>query len=407
MMQTLWLAHLQTAWQAVRAARLRALLSVLGVTIGVASTVLVAATGNAAQQMVRRTLESMGTQKVMVFAAPDAQQRLGPAPRHSRLAEADARLLVQAPGALDAAPQLRGTARLQTASKAADTQLIGVDPGYFRITPIRLLEGRALAPEDLQRRVLMLGQQTARKLFENVSPIGQRVRVQRSEFEVVGVFGGGQSGAGGDEAVALLPLQAMRARVQRAHSGTPEGVDLIEVQFAEDQPLDLARDSVLDLLRTRHQVRPGDGDPFTVETTEEFARHSESVLGALRAGLTAIAAISLLVGGIGIANIMLVAVSERAREIGIRMAVGARPRDIRQQFLVEAALVCALGGAIGIGLAWLLASGAAALTSWPLSISPGLALAALALAASVGLVAGAVPAARAAALEPSEALRRD
>lgn len=407
MRRELWLAHLEAAWQAVRAARLRALLSVLGVTIGVASTVLVAATGEAAQQLVRRTLDAMGTQKVMVFAAPDTQQRQGPSARHGRLAEADARLLTQSPGALAAAPQLRGSARLQTATRALESQLIGVESAYFRITPIRVLEGRALTSQDMQRRVLMLGQQAARKLFDKHSPIGQRVRVQRSEFEVIGVFAGGQSGASGEEAVALLPLPAMRARVQRAHSGMPEGVDLIEVQFAEDKPLDQARESILQLLRARYRVRPGEGDPFTVETTEEFARQRETVLGVLRLGLTTIAAISLLVGGIGIANIMLVAVSERTREIGIRMAIGARPLDIRQQFLVESALVCAIGGSLGVALASLLSALAAALSDWPLRISPSLALAALVLAAVVGLLAGAVPAARAAALEPSEALRRD
>jgi putative ABC transport system permease protein len=254
----------------------------------------------------------------------------------------------------------------------------------------------------------VIGQTVANKLFPDVNPIGESVRINRVPFTVIGLLEskGSNLGTDNDDQI-VMPISTLRQRLSTTTAQGPDDVTLLFVGFDDEESLVAGDKEIKTLLRDRYQVSKGKITPFTVRTTTEIAETSGQVTQIFQAVLVAIASISLLVGGIGIMNIMLVSVTERTREIGLRMAIGAKRHDIRNQFLVEAAVLCIIGGAIGLGLAITAAAIFQSLADFPAPIGWQTAVLAIAFSGVIGLVFGGYPAIRASRLSPIEALRTE
>jgi len=404
------LVNVEIAYASIMAHKLRSSLTMLGVLIGVTSIILVAALSEAAEFEITQSVNALGTNMVMIFPVADSSGSRVTS-RRGRLTESDARALLNSTrAAVAVAPQLRTMARLNFDGNYANVSVFGVGEGYFAITKTHMEQGRLFNASEIQTqaRVVLLSSSTAKKLFGEKSALGNIVRVNRIPFTVVGTFkSSGGTLLGDQDNFVLIPISTVRQRLGYASANSPESVDVIFVQYQRNQPLNDARNDAVNLLRQRYRVKEGEIDPFTVYTTEEFAKQSDSIIDVLRIILGSIASISLIVGGIGIMNIMLVSVTERIREIGVRMAVGASAADIRWQFLVESVFICLFGGLTGSVLATAIALICASLTGWHVQVTVLSLLFAVAFSGLVGVVAGLVPAYRASRLDPIEALRHD
>jgi putative ABC transport system permease protein len=261
---------------------------------------------------------------------------------------------------------------------------------------------------DTGARVVVLGQTVRDKLFGDYEPLGETVRVNKVPFTVIGVLEAKGSALGEDsDDRIIIPISAARQRFSTQAMAGPDDLQVLAVGVEDGVSLEKTKREITRVLRERYRVRPKDASPFTVRTTEEFMEETATVTGIFQAVLVAIASISLLVGGIGIMNIMLVSVTERTREIGLRMALGAKRSDIRNQFLVEAAVLCMIGGATGLVLAILAAQIFQAQADFPVPIGVGTATGAILFSAAIGLLFGGWPAIRASRLSPIEALRTE
>ena len=405
-----WGINIAIAMTALRTNLMRSILTTLGVMIGVLSVVLAVAVGSGAQVSVMQSINSLGSNMAIVFPQPesDGGRRTN---ERGRLTVRDA-LAVQrlVPGVVGIAPQLRASVQFVVAGRNASTSAIGITPDYSIVANITADSGRFISDADVRTgaRVIVLGPSVATKLFGDFEAVGQSVRVNRIPFTVIGVLESKGSSFGQDnDDIALMPISTVRQRLSTTASLGPDDLQVVFVGFEDGVNLPKAKKQMIEVLRDRNRVPDGEINPFTIRTTEEFMKESGTVTGIFQAVLVAIASISLLVGGIGIMNIMLVSVTERTREIGLRMALGAKRRDIRNQFLVEAAVLCVIGGTLGLlgalGVAAIFESNA----DFPVPIGVGTSVGAILFSAAIGLLFGGYPAVRASRLSPIEALRSE
>jgi putative ABC transport system permease protein len=405
-----WGVNVAIALTALRTNLMRSILTTLGVMIGVFSVILAVAIGSGAQVSVTQQIATLGSNMAIVIPEPDSQGPRRPTDR-GRLTERDGQAIArQVPGVSAVSPQLRSSVQLVTPGRSATTQATGATPEYGIVSNISASEGRFITQSDVSSasRVTVIGQTVADKLFVDTSPVGQSVRINRVPFTVIGILESKGSNLGNDnDDVIIVPISTLRQRLSTTANQGPDDVTVLFVGFEDEDTLLAGQKEIKKLLRDRYRVQKGKINPFTVRTTTEIAETTGQATQIFQALLVAIASISLLVGGIGIMNIMLVSVTERTREIGLRMALGAKRADIRNQFLVEAAVLCVIGGAIGLMLAYIAAIVFQRLADFPAPIGLSTAAMAILFSAVIGLLFGGYPAIRASRLSPIEALRSE
>jgi putative ABC transport system permease protein len=404
----LWQAVIE-ALESLTANKLRSGLTILGIVIGVAAVIAMVSLGRGAENTISGSIQGIGTNLLFVFRGGSADVR-NPKPLTLGDAEAIADPF-SAPSVEGVAPVLQGSATVSFAGENTSTMLSGVTPEYGVVRNYKVSEGEFIREEHMLGRssVAILGTDVADKLFGRTSGlVGETIRIEGQPFRVIGVLEsrGGSSFSNEDDQV-LVPLATAQARLLRR--STRDRVDILLVQAVSAQAVPQASEEVAQILRTRHRTEIG-ADDFTILTQQDFLDTAQTITSVLTIFLGGIAAISLLVGGIGIMNIMLVSVTERTREIGLRKALGARRFDILIQFLTESAVLSLVGGVIGILLGYAISTAVgriAAANNAPINPAIGLdtILLATLFSTAVGLFFGLYPANRAAGLEPVEALR--
>jgi putative ABC transport system permease protein len=406
-----WGVNVAIAMTALRTNLMRSILTTLGVMIGVFSVILAVAVGNGAKVSVTQQIATLGSNMAIVTPQPDSGSGPPRSNDRGRLTERDGQaILRQVSGVSAVAPQIRNSVQVVTPGRSATTQAIGATPEYGTISNVTASDGRFLTQGDVGSagRVAVIGQTVADKLFGDTSPVGQTIRINRVTFTVIGVLESKGSNLGNDnDDQIVVPITTLRQRLMTAPMQGPDDVNLLFVGFDDEDSLLTGQKEIKSLLRDRYRVPKGKINPFTVRTTTEIAETTGEVTQIFQAVLVAIASISLLVGGIGIMNIMLVSVTERTREIGLRMALGAKRSDIRNQFLVEAAVLCIIGGAIGLILAMVAAAVFQQVADFPAPVGWDTAIMSVAFSAVIGLLFGGYPAVRASRLSPIEALRSE
>jgi putative ABC transport system permease protein len=407
------LDYLKVALAAIAANTLRSVLTTLGIIIGVASVIVMVAVGSGARSEVDKQINSLGTNLLVIWpGAAMSGGRSAGAGTSVPLSEGDmAAVRQKVQGVAAISGQLQGSAVVVRGNANTTTRVWGVHEQYFIARDWVIETGRELTAQDLRAgaRVALVGQTVIRNLFGGEDPVGQEIRIKSVPFTVIGTLGvKGQTTWGQDQDdIVVLPMTAARGRIVGKSSVINDQVGSISVKLEDGIDLAEAQEQIEQVLRQSRRVQPGAEDNFSVRNLAEFMRARTAAQTTLGWLLGATSLISLIVGGIGIMNIMLVSVTERTREIGLRMAVGARRTDILLQFLIEAIALCVLGGLIGIVLGVGAAYATARLAEWPILISPEVVVLALAAAAATGIFFGFFPARRAAFLNPIEALRTE
>jgi putative ABC transport system permease protein len=402
----------QSFWEALEslsANKMRSGLTVLGIVIGVAAVIAMISIGRGAENTITGSIQGIGTNLIFVFSGGSEEAR-----NVKPITFGDAEAIddpFQAPSVAAVAPVMQGQAALSFAGETANIQIQGITSDFDTVRNRTVKEGEYINEAHILGRasVVLLGIDTADKLFGRTSGlVGETVRIEGQPFRVIGILEErGGSSFNNEDDIALVPISTAQTRLLRRSQ--PDAVDMLMVQAASAEVVPDASQEIAQILRSRHRTEIG-ADDFTILTQQDFLSTAETITGVLTIFLGGIAAISLLVGGIGIMNIMLVSVTERTREIGLRKALGARKTDILIQFLTESSVLSLFGGLIGIALGWaisLVVGQIAAASDTPIvpAISIDIILLATLFSTAVGLFFGIYPANRAANLEPVEALR--
>ena len=398
---------LRAAMRSLGRNKMRTFLTMLGIIIGVASVIAMLAIGQGSKQSIQNQIASMGTNVMIIF--PSASQTGGvrmEAGTSQRLTIEDAKAVAErCPTVSYLTPQVRTSAQLVSGSSNWRTSVYGVYPEYFPIRNVVIQSGNMFTQADDRSasKVCVIGQTVAKNLFgENADPIGKFIRVNKIPFKVIGVtVPKGQDAFGHDQDdIVIAPFSTVQKRMLV--------ITYIQSMLASAKSEALipqATEEITEVLKERHRLGPSEDPDFTIRTQTEIANTASATSRILTILLASIASISLLVGGIGIMNIMLVSVTERTREIGIRMSVGARGRDVLLQFLIEALLISFIGGIIGIGLGILASSVIANVMEWPVTITSSSILLSFLFSTAIGIFFCWYPARKAARLNPIEALR--
>jgi putative ABC transport system permease protein len=404
---------IRSALSAIGANALRSALTMLGIIIGVAAVIAMVAIGSGARERVDSQIKSLGANLAIIQAGNVTQGgvRLG-AGASSTLTDEDARAVAaEVEDVVASASVITTRAQAVYAGTNWSTTITATDLDFFAAREWGLAEGRLFEPEELRRGeiVAIIGQTVAKNLFGDSDPLGQMFRIRNVPFKVIGVMAGkGQSALGQDQDdVIFVPLDTGRRRIVGRNYARDRSVQTIMVKFASEAAINPGIEQTRALLRQRHRLLEDQEDDFIVRNLTEIANTATAAASTLSWLLAAVAGVSLLVGGIGIMNIMLVSVTERTREIGLRLAVGARQRDVLSQFLIEATTLATIGGAVGIALGIGAATAIARFAGWPFVISPQTILIAVGVSGLIGVFFGFYPARQAARLDPIEALRRE
>src|SRR5688572_16841797 len=408
-----FLATLKVALTALRTNKLRSALTMLGIIIGVGAVIAMVGVGAGAQARVEDQIKSLGSNLIIVLSgnvmASGARMGAGSQPT---ISEDDAYALQREIASIEAsAPQLRGSGQVVFGNSNWSTSILGITPEYFVARNWLSSSGRTIEQPDVDSgaKVVLLGQTVARNLFGEADPVGETIRVRRVPHVIVGVLERkGQSMVGQDQDdVVLIPISTARKRVLGGQQVKSRSVQSITVKVQDGQNVAVAEQEMRDLLRQRHRLQPSQEDDFYLRNLSEVLAAQEASSRVLAMLLAAIASVSLVVGGIGIMNIMLVSVTERTREIGLRMAVGARGRDILLQFLVEAVTLALIGGLVGIVLGVGASFAVGHFAGWRTEMNAAAIVLAVAFAGAIGVFFGFYPARKAAQLAPIDALRHE
>ena len=403
---------LRTAFFALRGNWMRSALTSLGVIIGIAAVIVMVSIGQGTQAEIDKMVSGLGSQRLDIGSAG------GMGPGGARMAQGSRWSLNE--GDVDAirnevpevqyvAGSLRGGSQVVFAENNASTQWQGVQADWFAINDWQIVQGQGFDTPDYggSSKPVILGETVRKTLFGDESGIGQSIRLGRVPFTVVGILGSkGQGGFGQDQDdIVVVPLETARRRLSTSQGMPPSAVQSIAVGVDDAKHLDAAQASIEDLLRQRHKIQPGADDDFAVRNISQIVATRTATTNLMSKLLGAVAGICLIIGGIGIMNIMLVSVTERIREIGLRMAVGAGPRDVRLQFLAEAMLISLIGGVIGIGIGVIGALLVGKFGDLPVQLNAKVILLAATFSICTGLFFGYYPARKASLLDPIDALR--
>ena len=405
----MFFSMLSEAWHAMSANRLRTFLTMLGMVIGVGAVILMMAIGEGAQQSIKRSIDSMGSNLFVILSGSSSTSgsRSGSG-NSSALNINDANAVGDLEDIAAIAPISTGNAQIIFSGNNWNTSIIGTSPTYFSIRGWNVDSGELFSEADIRsaNRVALIGKTVAENLFgDDIDPIGKTIRIKKSPFTILGVLESkGQSFDGRDQDdTIIVPITTAQRKL--FGNQIPGSVRMIMAQAKSEKYMGVAEDAINDLIRQRHNIRENAESDFSVRNLTAMAKTASDTAKTMSMLLGAIASISLLVGGIGIMNIMLVSVTERTREIGIRMAIGAREKDILLQFLLEACVIsivgCVIGVALGLGGALLVKK----MVGAEILISMQSIILAFSVAASVGVFFGYYPASKAAKLHPIEALR--
>jgi len=394
------------AFRALRRNKLRSVLTALGIIIGVAAVIAMVGIGNGAKAQVEAQIASLGQNIILVFSGSTTSSgiRTGWGGAGTLKIEDAEAIRREVSGVTAVSEEVVSTTQVAAGNQNWFTRIYGESADYLDIRQWPLADGAPFTPQDVRsaNKVCVIGRTTATQIYGNDDPIGQVLRVKNVPFTITGVLtpkGLSAQGVDQDDIVIMPYTSAMK----RVAGGTT--LRNINVQVGDANQMNAAQKQIIDLLRQRHNIRPGRDDDFTVRSQQEIADAATATTNVMTGLLGAIAGVSLVVGGIGIMNIMLVSVTERTREIGTRMAVGAHGRDILTQFLIEAISLSSVGGVLGILIGIAAAKTIAITRHWPALISPGSIVIAFLVSAAVGIFFGFYPARKAAALDPIEALR--
>jgi len=404
-------ASVQIALRALRVNKLRSALTMLGIIIGVSAVIAMMAVGSGARERIAEQIRSIGSNVIIILSGSTTSGgiRIGSGSILT-LTEDDATAIArEVPAVEAAAPTMRGTAQVVFGNQNWSTVIQGATPEYLVVREWPVVSGRGIISQDVDgaAKVVLLGQTVAGNIFGDSDPLGEIIRIKKVPFTVVGVLAAkGQSAWGQDQDdIVVIPLSTAKRKVLGVSQANARSVGAIIVRAKGPEWMDEAVEQMTVLLRQRHRLQSWQEDDFTVRNLSEVFAAQEESARTMSLLLGAIASVSLLVGGIGIMNIMLVSVTERTREIGIRMAVGARERDILTQFLIEAVTLALIGGIVGIVLGVGGSSLLSFLAEWETLIAPQAILLAFLFSTVVGVFFGYYPARKAASLDPIEALR--